>query len=332
MPGAFVIAIFGLLGCVSAAAAAGGDTSIGPAFRIQIVSSENTTEGTCFLIHTEPQHGEVVAYFLTAGRLFKPEALGEDRAQLLRIRVILDESNVIETSGANVVFAGDIDRNLDLALVKATTSITNLMAPPVSMESPRNDDVFVLRGYRGRDTEILTERLRLRSDGRTAGDRAIADGDGFLGAPAMGQAGVFGIVTGFSAGIPVVTPLLSARGFLAGVLPGWTAAAASSPTFTLEQRRIDGPLVPINCDAAKSGDVDVPIPLADDETLVDATASFTNPYALRLGDITVLSLEDRVVKLRFTMLGLRPSPLAAPCPAAQALITVAVNLVVLRHP
>jgi len=61
---------------------------------------------------------------------------------------------------------------------------------------------------------------------------------------------------------------------------------------------------------------------------VDITS--TAPRAVRLGDVTVVSLQDKVIKLRFTMIGVPPSAAPTSGPRGQALVTIGVNLVVLK--
>lgn len=89
------------------------------------------------------------------------------------------------------------------------------------------------------------------------------------------------------------------------------------------------------CDPIAIGDVSVPPAPASRSLGIDATASLTTPKALRLGDVTIAELADRVIKLRFTMPGAPPSLFAPPnrvCPQGQALVTVRVNVVVLSRP
>lgn len=58
----------------------------------------------------------------------------------------------------------------------------------------------------------------------------------------------------------------------------------------------------------------------------DATASFIEPPSLHLADITVPSLHDRTVKLRFTMAGVPLPPFSTTCTPGQALVSVRVNI------
>lgn len=304
----------------------------GSVLRLQIIGSTGTTEGTCFLVHQERRGHEVVHYFLTSARLLDPAAVGERRTTSLRIRVVLDESTVIEAKGSDVVLPGAV-LGLDVAVVKAVSTNTSLVPLAVSMEAPDSGRVFVVRGYRGSELTILTERVRFRSTRLVIGDRTAADVAGLIGGPAIVEGGVFGLVSECSSSrLPVIALLSAARGFLSRSIPGWAPMASATPAFTLEQRVIDGPLVQVACDAITAADVEVPITLAPSESALEATAAFTNPSALRLGEITVLSLHHRLVKLRFTMMGVRPPPFPAVCPPGQALITVGLNVVVLPRP
>lgn len=62
---------------------------------------------------------------------------------------------------------------------------------------------------------------------------------------------------------------------------------------------------------------------------MDATAFFVNPHEVRITDITVLKLEDRSIRLQFTI-GSRPTPPVPPtdCPKGQPLITLLLHLAV----
>jgi len=65
------------------------------------------------------------------------------------------------------------------------------------------------------------------------------------------------------------------------------------------------------------------------EGIFDATASSVNSKSVHLGDVTVLSLGDRTVKLRFAMVGIPPPPFSTTCGPGHALVSVQVNVLVL---
>ncbi len=77
---------------------------------------------------------------------------------------------------------------------------------------------------------------------------------------------------------------------------------------------------------------EIPFELGPRERAVDATASFKKPQSLRLADVTVLSLHDRTVTLRFTMGGIPLPPFSTTCTPGQALVSVRVNTLTLPRP
>lgn len=307
-------------------------TGDGAVLRMQIIDGDTTTESTCFLVHKEQRQCDVVYYFLTSAHVLDTEATAERGSASRRIRVIIGDAIAIEAGGTDVLFPARAEQGLDLAIVKAVSADRDLAAVPISMELPDPGQVFVIRRFAGNGLPLLAERVRSRSARFVVGDRTAADVSGLVGAPAMVEDGVFGLVSDWDPSrVPVITLLSAARGFLSRAIPGWTSTASATPAFTLEQRLIAGPSLQVACDAIKSGDVDIPMTLGPRETAVDATATFTDPRSLHLGDITVLSLQDQLVKLRFTMMGVRPPPFPGACPQGQALVTVGVNVVVMSR-
>jgi hypothetical protein len=59
---------------------------------------------------------------------------------------------------------------------------------------PEADEVFV-RGHQGARLTVLTERVRFRSTRLVLGDRTVADVSGRLGAPAIIDGAVFGLLS-----------------------------------------------------------------------------------------------------------------------------------------
>ena len=203
----------------------GGSTRSGatePAIvRLQVTGGGGTTEGTAFLIHQARTDQGVVQYFVTAAHLFNPEPLGERRILPLRIRLVTDTSTVASLGGSDVRFPGGTYAGLDIAVLKAMSS-AELRPVTVSAEPPRAGDMFLVKGYQGNRLTTLTERVRARSTRLVIGDRTAADVSGLMGAPAMTDRGVFGLVSECSSTrAPVVTLLEAAGGFLSRVIPGW---------------------------------------------------------------------------------------------------------------
>ena len=65
---------------------------------------------------------------------------------------------------------------------------------------------------------------------------------------------------------------------------------------------------------------------------VDSADASKEPQSVHLASISVLSLRDRIVKLRFAIAGVALPPFATTCVPGQALVSVRVNVVeVPRH-
>jgi hypothetical protein len=226
---------------------------------------------------------------------------------------------------------------MDLAILRVTTTRAGLLLPkPVVYEPPSAGAVFLLSGV-GETGVVKTvaEHVRFESTLLVVGDRDASGVSGCLGAPAISPEGVFGIVHECEPNRPPVITLVSmARPFLGRLLPHQhTTAGTPVPQFGLVERHVAGPPLLVGCNATKTGEVDVPFDLDPRELVTDATATVLNPHEVKLTDITVLKLEDRSVRLRFT-LGGAPAPPGPPtdCPQGQALISLVLRLAVTPTP
>jgi hypothetical protein len=179
----------------------------------------------------------------------------------------------------------------------------------------------------------VTERIQFGATRLVVGDRSISHLPACLGAPALTSEGVFGIVVDCAPGrAPVVALATTVRRFVERHLAGpamLTSTQGAAPGMVASERMLSGPLLTVACDAVNTGEIEVPLPLARNERPVDATAALLNASSLRLGDVSVLALTDRVVKLRFTLVGVPPPHSSVPgsCARGQALVTVRLNVV-----
>jgi len=82
-------------------------------------------------------------------------------------------------------------------------------------------------------------------------------------------------------------------------------------------------------DQWQQSEVSRPAPLAWHDATMGVDASLPTPGSLRLGEFTVVRLQDRVVRLRFTMTSVPPPTVPARAPRGQALATVGVDVIVL---
>ena len=284
-------------------------------------------EGTGVVVGTE--RAGRVTFVLTAGALFR-RADGEPASDPVQVTL----------GGRTVV----VPPERILRPVGELTGIALLVIPDLpgatSMESldytaPAVGGVFVIAGLAGGTRVDIPERVQFIASRLMVGDRALAGVETCLGAPALSEHGVLGIVTDCAGGrAPVVTLVSAAQAFLTRHLATATLTSARpepAPRFTVSERLVNGPLMSVACDAVTACDVDVPYQLGRNERAVDASASFLNATELRLADVSVLHLNERSVRLRVTMVGVPPAPYAVPgaCRQGQALLTVRLNLVVL---
>jgi hypothetical protein len=159
-------------------------------------------------------------------------------------------------------------------------------------------------------------------------DRSVSALAHPLGAPVLTVRGAVGLVGEPAAGAPpVVVPLGELRGSLAERIPGFAPAASIAPQFAQTEREITGPTLEVPYGERRQGEIDVPLLLGSREAAIGASARIVSRTPLPLADLTVLSIDDRRVKLRFSLGGAAPPPVPAPWPAAQALIVLRVNLI-----
>ena len=298
--------------------------------QVRVTRDANETRGSAVVVHREDNTDAVVLYFLTSSRLFRnPD--GEPVSPVSSVR-LLDGERSFNVSPDDVWIPGG--NIAGVAILRVATERSNLVARPIVYNAPSPTDVFLVSGFdqAGANTSVA-EHLRFESTLFAVGDRDVSGLLGCVGAPAMSQEGVFGIVSECQTNrSPVISLLSMSRSFIDKHIPRRTTTTASLPQFDLVDRQLTGPLVLVPCDTIKTGELDMPLELGPREWVVDAQAAFLNPHEVRLAEVTVLKLEDRSVRLRFTVGGgLVPAAPPASCPQGQALVSVHVN-VAISHP
>ena len=88
-------------------------------------------------------------------------------------------------------------------------------------------------------------------------------------------------------------------------------------------------LHPPMSDRWQPAQVSRPSPLALRDATIDVDTSAPTPGSLRLGEFTVVRLQDRIVRLRFTMMSVPPPAVPPRAPRGQALATVGVDVIAL---
>jgi hypothetical protein len=173
-----------LAGIVAASAVAQPAPDI-PVIHIQFEDAGTAGVVTAVLVHREGHPTGVVLYFITSSRL---------------------------VAGLDGEGEGSAAPDGGLAVVAVARLVDDLVPVPVALASPAVADRFEIYG-RDPDGQLLISPQRVTRSGssKIVGDRPLASLPSCLGAPAISQEAVFGIVTSCDAGHPPVVTLLSSQ-------------------------------------------------------------------------------------------------------------------------
>jgi hypothetical protein len=299
--------------------------------RVHVTGAGRSVDGTGVLIRQERQQDETALYFLTSAHLF--EGSGP-----YRVRVTLNAWQTIDVAPEGTFIpTSPPGPSGEIAILRAVIKAgahAGLVAVPIVLDAPATGEVFVVSGLDPVDVAVTgAQHVSFSAARFLIGDRSITDLHDCAGAPALLPAGVFGLVSECASGLPpVVSRLSAARAFIADHVPGWDASSARTAQYEVIDRDVPGPLLTVACDEVKTGEIAVPVQVATREAIVGATAEFTDPRSLRLGDISIAAagFEDHAVHLRFTMVGVPPLLVKDPgavCPQGQAVVTIKVTTV-----
>jgi hypothetical protein len=240
-----------------AALVAGDAPSDDSVVKLRVITDAGTIDGTGVFIHRDDRGSDVVLYFLTSSQLFRGLE-GEALPRARPVQVRLDAEHTLDVGREDVFIpAGPV---IDVVVLRASTVATRLVARPISYESPSVGEAFLLAGHDryGAPTKVA-ERVRFQSTRLATGDRDASTLFGCVGAPAISQTGVFGLVTECHPGrAPVIALFSLARSFIERHLPRSTIQTSSMPQFDVIDRPVTGPLVLVGCDATKTGNLVVP--------------------------------------------------------------------------
>lgn len=280
-------------------------------FRIEVVAGARISEGTCVLVQQENRDGDSVLYFLASARLFTGGDV-QRGTEPRRVRILRDGSTAIDIVAANILLPPD--QEADVAVIRVVAARGTLAPMPLVFELPQPGRAFIVEGF-GTSGLRLTVPQRVRYGSSTAlvveGDRAGGTLAACVGAPAIVEDGVFGLVNACPTGTaPSIALLSNARRFISDNVPGLDSNTAAPPAFTLFTREVSRPLRGVQREAQQNGDVDVPIELGPRELALEASASITDARTLHLADVPVVSMRDRSVTLRLTMTGTPLPPFA----------------------
>ena len=136
-----------------------------------------------------------------------------------------------------------------------------------------------------------------------------------------------------SAFVLFITLLAAAPVSILAITPErWQLDSSRTRASDVVTRPVARPSVPAAGDTTRTSELETPFDFGRREMAIDATASFTEPRSLHLADVTVLSLHDRTVKLRFTMAGVPLPPFSTTCAVGRALVSVRVNRLTMPRP
>jgi hypothetical protein len=321
-----------------------GSSRIGTIASLEVTDGMTSVRGECFLVYQTWTSQEVTRYFLTVAHLVTGDAI--------RVRINVSDTGTIEIGPEDVLLpvanlapaSGPGWLDVAILRVRSSASLGALAAVPVVFEpiEPGQLLAIPLRDESGASLLALAGPVRLGTRWSVApiiGDRPTTPDANLVGTPVLGPRGVVGLVTGWSDGgqTAFIASLHDAELFLRTQLAAWVPAAAGAPLFRVDTRHIDGPLVEVPGQSSITGEINVPLNLEPGEIAISARARLTNRRSIRLGEVTVLGLTDREIRLRFRLTGGEPpkafpDPAWTPYPIGRALVTLEVDTVVVRWP
>ena len=289
--------------------------------QVEVIAATATSRGTCALAHVERHDTGATLYFVTAARLFR--TADGDRLVLRKVTLTRPDA-IVDIAPADVILpAASV---IDVAVLKATVAHDNLVPHALSFTMPDTGSSFRIATL---EREVV-ERVRFQSTLLATGDHDASALESCVGAPAIGAAGVFGVVSECDrAHGPVVSLLAIARPFIVQHVPGLPLGGRTT-NLNIRERTVAGPDVLIGCGPLDTREIDVPLDLPPGEVPVSATAEILKPDTVHVGDVHVLTLDRGAVKLRFTLGGTPVPPFGRTCQPGQAAISVRVNVVVER--
>jgi len=321
------VLLFSALLVLSSGARAGDPPVNGSVVRVHVITDGRSVDGTCALIRREDGERQTVLHFLTSAKLFRDRDAEPSRVHT--VQLIFDDGQALEVKREEVILP--MGTLVDVALLRATVESTALLSRPVLYDAPLLGEVFMIAGHdRNGERATVIEHVRFLSTLLATGDRDASSLAACVGAPAIGADSIFGVVTECAAGrAPTIALLSTARTFIERHVP--PSPSIVTRQFEVVRRQFEAPAQSVACDTTRAGEVDVPTKLGPNEFAIGAEASFTNLRQIQIADVSVFTVDDRAVRLRFTIGGM-PRPPTAPttCPLGQALISVRLDVAIAR--
>jgi hypothetical protein len=194
------------------------------AARLQVIYPSATFDGTCALVWTESRDAETLHYFVTSLQFFR-DAQGNPYAPQAVVRILLDDGRTLDVPRQGVILP--MGNLVDLAILRVALPAALAVPNSVVLDPPSADIAFAIAGHddNGRAADI-PQHARQVSTRFMVGDRDASILQGCLGAPALVDSGIVGIVSGCEPGrTPIITLLSAAYPLLARSIPGLLATA-----------------------------------------------------------------------------------------------------------
>ena len=202
------------------------DVAPAPAARLQIIYPTATLDGTCALVWTESSDAERLLYFVTSLQFFR-DLQGNPYAPQAIVRILLDDGRTVDVPRQGVILPrGNL---VDLAILRVAVPTAMTVPSSVVLDPLSADTAFVIAGHDSDGTPTdIPQQARQVSTRLMVGDRDASMLQGCLGAPALVDSGIVGIVSRCEPGrAPIITLLSAAYPLLARSIPGLLA----SPTL-----------------------------------------------------------------------------------------------------
>ena len=295
------------------------------ALTLTIVRGRETTEVSCVLINREDRQSEVVLYFVTAAQPFRMDD-GRLRPYPTAVTLNLDGTTRVAVNPADISLSNSLT---DIALFPVTVPATAVLPRSITFDDPKVGAMFLIAGRTAsRQPLIVPQHVSRRATAVLVGDRDVSGLAPCTGAPALSEAGVFGIVTTCGPGLrPVVSLFSFAQPWMVRRVPNLSGPTVLTK-FEVAPQQFSAPLIVDSCKVDGPQEADLPLTLRSDEVALDATARLANRTSFRIGELTVVKLANELVKLRFTLTpppkALLPKP--EPCQRGEVFVNVRVNV------
>jgi hypothetical protein len=186
---------------------------------LRVVYEHRVFDATCALIHTEPSDDGLALYFVTSARLFKT-AEGEPFRPASAVQITLEDGTEIAVRREDVSLP--IGNLVDIAVLRAEVPLAAVAAGSITFDPPAPASAFVIAGFDADGAPAtIAAHVRFASTRLIVGNRDASPIAGCVGAPALGDDGIFGVVSECDANRAVViTPLSVAYAFVVKHVPG----------------------------------------------------------------------------------------------------------------